>query len=83
MVRYDAEIAAGRAHQSSLSLQGAEADAPRTRFLPAKLERQLGKLPCCERFPWVSGPNQSLRAHHPHQEVQGHKNTHQGFWHDR
>jgi len=44
---------------------------------------QLGKLPCCERFPWVSGPNQSLRAHHPHQEVQGHKNTHQGFWHDR
>ena len=26
---------------------------------------------------------QSLRTHHSHQEVQGHKNSRKGFWHDR
>ena len=26
--------------------------------------------------------DQGLRAHHPHQEVQGHENSRKGFWHD-
>src|SRR5687767_1400409 len=26
---------------------------------------------------------QSERTHHSHQEVQGHKDAHPGFWHDR